>query len=159
MEEKDEKIMILSLIHVRDMECCPEARGPATRGHNFHLLGMSGDGLEGIVINHYPKQFLCVSPLSFSKNSEINRFIEWLARAIREGMGLMGLPFRNENRSGRTAGMTAWISGRIGQGRFPNRPESDMDNHIRHTVGLLQNNRDNEEIRVREGHGLTGLSA
>jgi hypothetical protein len=112
MEEKVKKIMILPLIHVRDMEYCPETRGSAAGGRNFHLLEMSGDGLEGILTNHYPKQFLCVSPLSFSRNSEINRFIEGLGCAIRDGMGLMGLPFRNENRSGRTAGMTAWTTGR-----------------------------------------------
>jgi hypothetical protein len=88
--------MILPLIHVRDIECCPEAIGQTTRGGNYYLLGMSGDGLEGIITNRHPMQFLCVSPLSLLMNSENNRFIEGSANVRSESRDLIGLLFRKE---------------------------------------------------------------
>jgi hypothetical protein len=83
MGEGVENIMILPLIHVNDRDCRFEGIGQTTRGVNYDLLRMSGDGLKGIITDRDPMQFLCIPPLSFLKNLENNLFIEGLAASNR----------------------------------------------------------------------------
>jgi hypothetical protein len=135
MEEKVENIMILPLIHVRDMECCPEASGQTTRGHNYYLLGMSGDGLEGIVTSRHPMLFLYISPLSFLKNSEKNRFIEGSAKIRNESWDLSGLLLRKGQESSWTIGIPGSQPG-CSADWLPNQLKSRADKHIYRAIGL-----------------------
>jgi len=83
MKERVENIMILPLVRVKDVQCCHEAIGQTTRGSNYYLLRISGDGLKEIITSRHPMQFLSFPLLSFLKNSENNRFIERLAASDR----------------------------------------------------------------------------